>query len=92
MKDRSEQITRKKSNIGDTCNAGRRKKFLTKYREYLQKDKRHYYIHEVRTGHYSFAKNILEGEKELWEIRNTAAEIKNLEEEIFQEVKKIHGK
>ena len=43
----------------------KKKKFLTKYHEYLQKDKRHYYIHEVRTGHYSFAKNILGGKKEL---------------------------
>lgn len=66
------------------------KKFLTEYHEYPQKDKRTYYIHEVRTEHYSFkhAKNTLGEKKELWEIKSTIAEIKNLEEEIFQEVKK----
>ena len=30
------------------------KKFLTEYHEYPQKEKRSYYIHEVRTEHYSF--------------------------------------
>ena len=43
----------------------KKKHFLTKYSEYLQKDNRPYYIHEVRTGHYSLAKNILGGKKEL---------------------------
>ena len=30
------------------------KKFLTEYHEYPQKEKRSYYIHEVRTEQYSF--------------------------------------
>ena len=39
------------------------KKFLTEYHEYPQKEKRSYYIHEVRTEHYSFK----HAKKHTWE-------------------------